>query len=75
MAADKRGFKTFSGDGDDPGKLPSAMFTLLDNLALEACEHLSLEEMMQEDGEKRILELLQARFPEKEPHYEMGEAL
>ena len=98
MAADERGFKRSSGDGDDPGKALRKwrtwaqakmatvkdltakqkgpwLFTLLDNLALEACEHLSLEEMMQEDGEKKILELLQARFPEKEPHDQMGEAL
>ena len=51
------------------------LFTLLDGRALEACEHLRLEDISKEDGDAAIWELLHERFPEKEPHDQMGEAL
>ena len=51
------------------------VYTLLDGRALEAVEHLTLEQMMAEDGVKQIWSLLKARFPEKESEDQMGEAL
>ena len=50
------------------------LFTLLDGKALEACEHVTLEDMQKEDGEKAIWDLLTARFPEKEAHDQMEPA-
>jgi hypothetical protein len=38
-------------------------------------EHLSLDEIAVEDGDKKIWEALHNRFPEKEKHDQMGEAL
>ena len=43
------------------------LFTLLDGKALEACEHMTLDEMSAEDGDAKIWKLLADRFPEKEP--------
>ena len=51
------------------------LFTLLDGKALDAVEHLTLEELSQENGAKTVFELLAARFPEKEKHDQMGKAL
>ena len=51
------------------------LFTLLDGRALEACEHLRLEDIAKEDGDAAIWDLLHSRFPEKEQHDQMGEAL
>ena len=51
------------------------IFTLLDGKALEACEHLSLDDLTKENGDETVWKLLSARFPEKEAHDQMGEAL
>ena len=51
------------------------LFTLLDGKALEACEHLELEALAKEDGDQQVWTLLEQRFPEKEAHDQMGEAL
>ena len=51
------------------------LFTLLDGKALDAVEHLTLEELSQENGAKLVFDILTARFPEKEKHDQMGEAL
>ena len=51
------------------------LFTLLDGKALDAVEYLTLEELSQENGAKLVFDLLTARFPEKEKHIQMGEAL
>jgi hypothetical protein len=51
------------------------LFTLLDGAAYEAVEHFSLEEMSAENGAEQIWKALQARFPEKEKHDQMGEVL
>ena len=51
------------------------LYTLLDGKALEAVEHLEMEKLQVEDGAKLIWELLRERFPEKEAHDQMGEAL
>ena len=51
------------------------MFTLLDSKALDAVEHMTLEEMSAENGADIIWKLLASRFPEKEAHDQMGEAL
>ena len=51
------------------------LFTLLDGRALEACEHLTLEDLNKDGGDKTIWTLLEDRFPEKEVHDQMGEAL
>ena len=51
------------------------LYTLLDGKALEAVEHLTLEELMREDGAQIVWKLLQTRFPEKESEDQMGEAL
>jgi hypothetical protein len=51
------------------------VFTLLDGKAWDACEHLSLEKLSEPGGEDEVWSLLEARFPEKEPYDQMGEAL
>ena len=51
------------------------IYTLLDGKALEAVEHLSLEDLMKEDAAKNVWRLLQERFPEKESEDQMGEVL
>eukprot|EP00434_Breviolum_minutum_P004560 symbB.v1.2.004023.t1/scaffold227.1/size261201/9 len=95
---DEKGFKRFSGEGDDSGKALKRwrqwclakmatvkdlnakqrgpwVYTLLDGAAWEAVEHLTLEDLSAEDGEKRLWKILGGRFPEKEAHDLMGEAL
>ena len=96
--SDEKGFKRFSGEGDDSGKALKRwrqwclakmatvkdlnakqrgpwVYTLLDGAAWEAVEHLTLEDLSAEDGEKRLWKILGERFPEKEAHDLMGEAL
>ena len=51
------------------------IYTLLDGRALEAVEHLTLENLMKETGADHLWRLLGARFPEKESEDQMGEAL
>ena len=51
------------------------VYTLLDGKALEACEHLKLEDLMKENGDEDLWKLLSSRFPEKEPLDLMGESL
>ncbi len=51
------------------------VYTLLDGAAWEAVEHLSLEDLSAEGGEDRLWKILGDRFPEKEAHDLMGEAL
>ena len=51
------------------------LFTLLDGKAWDACEHVTLEELATDKGEKLLWNILQRRFPEKEAHDLMGEAL
>ena len=51
------------------------LYTLLDGKALEAVEHLSLEDLTKEGGGETVWKLLQERFPEKESSDQMGEAL
>ena len=51
------------------------LFTLLDGKALDAVEHLTLEDLSKEDGADRVFKILGDRFPEKEKHDQMGEAL
>ncbi|CAE7581948.1 GIP, partial [Symbiodinium necroappetens] len=51
------------------------LYTLLDGKALEAVEHLELSSIQVDDGADKILKILQERFPEKEAHDQMGEAL
>ncbi|CAE7244986.1 GIP, partial [Symbiodinium sp. CCMP2456] len=51
------------------------IYTLLDGRALEAVEHLTLTDLVKEDGASTLWTLLTARFPEKESEDQMGEAL
>ena len=51
------------------------LFTLLDGKAWDAREHVTLEELATDKGEKLLWDILQRRFPEKEAHDLMGEAL
>ena len=51
------------------------LFTLLNGKALDAVEHLTLEDLSKEDGADRVFKILGDRFPEKEKHDQMGEAL
>ena len=51
------------------------LFTLLDGSAWDAVEHLDIDELAKAGGAQRIWSVLQARFPEKEPYDQMGEAL
>ena len=61
-------------DLTDKQKAPF-VYTLLDGRALESVEHLSLSDLMKEDGAATLWALLEARFPEKESEDQMGEAL
>ena len=51
------------------------IYTLLDGKAWDAVEHLTLEDLTKEDGDKTVWKVLSTRFPEREPHDLMGEAL
>ena len=51
------------------------LLTLLDGRAWDAVEHLTLEELATKEGEKRLWQTLQERFPEKEQHDVLGEVL
>ena len=51
------------------------LFTLLDGKALEAVEHVPFEDLKKGTGAELIWKALQKRFPEKEAHDQMGEAL
>ena len=51
------------------------IYTLLDGKAWDAVEHLTLEDLTQEDGDETVWKVLSTRFPEREPHDLMGEAL
>eukprot|EP00435_Cladocopium_sp_Y103_P053201 s487_g17.t1 len=52
------------------------LLTLLDGKAWDACEHLTLEQLSEEEaGEALLWKTLQERFPEKEQHDMMGEIL
>ena len=51
------------------------VFTLLDGLALESVEHLSLEQLMEEDGDRHIWSALEERFPDKLKHDHLAECL
>lgn len=51
------------------------VFTLLDGLALETCEHLSLTQLMEEGGDEHIWKLLEERFPDRLQHDLLAECL
>ena len=51
------------------------VFCLLDGLALEACEHLTLEKLKEEDGDKHIWAALEERFPDRLSHDWLAECL
>ena len=51
------------------------VFTLLDGLALEAVEHLTIEQLTKEDGDKEIWKILEERFPDKLQHDLLAECL
>jgi len=51
------------------------VFCLLDGLALETVEHVTLEMMMEENGDKHIWSVLDERFPDKQKHDWMAECL
>ena len=58
-----------------PEQCGPCVFTLLDGKAWDAVEHLVLDKLSSPEGEAEICKLLEARFPEKEPYHQMGEAL
>ena len=51
------------------------VFCLLDGLALETTEHLTLDKLREENGDKHIWALLDERFPDKLAHDHMAECL
>ena len=51
------------------------VFCLLDGMALESVEHLSLEQLKQENGDKHIWSALDSRFPDRQKHDWMAECL
>ena len=62
------------------GKLPkeargSYLFTLLQGKALECVEHLEPSEYQKEGGEKKLLDLLDLRFPQRDETDELAEVL
>eukprot|EP00435_Cladocopium_sp_Y103_P031818 s2602_g8.t1 len=50
-------------------------FTLLDGLALETVEHLTLEQLTSDTGDETIWSLLEERFPDKLKHDHLAECL
>ena len=66
--------------GDDEGSVqkarrPFKCTLFLDGKASEAVDHLTLDDLMREDGAQMVWKLLQIRFPEKETEDQTGEAL
>ena len=51
------------------------LLTLLDGKAWDSVEHMSLEQLATKEGEQRLWQTLQDRFPEKEQHDILGEVL
>jgi hypothetical protein len=51
------------------------VFTLLDGLALETVEHMTIEQLTADDGDERIWTLLEERFPDKLKHDHLAECL
>ena len=51
------------------------VFCLLDGLDLETTEHLTLDKLREENGDKHIWSLLDERFPDKLAHDHMAECL
>eukprot|EP00435_Cladocopium_sp_Y103_P056355 s943_g19.t1 len=51
------------------------VFTLLDGLALETVEHLTLEQLTEKDGDAHIWTALEERFPDKLKHDHLAECL
>ena len=51
------------------------VFTLLDGLALETVEHLTLEQLSEDKGDRHIWKLLEERFPDKLQHDLLAECL
>ena len=51
------------------------VFCLLDGLALETVEHLTLDKMREENGDKHLWQCLDERFPDKLAHDHMAECL
>lgn len=51
------------------------VFTLLDGLALETVEHLTLAQLMEDDGDSHIWQALEERFPDKLKHDHLAECL
>ena len=51
------------------------LFRLLDGLALETCEHLTLTQLMEEGGDDHIWKLLEERFPDRLQHDLLAECL
>ena len=59
----------------NPKRRAPCIYTLLDGAAWEAVEHLTLESLAVEGGDKELWKVLGDRFPEKEATDLMGEAL
>lgn len=51
------------------------VFTLLDGLALETVEHMTIEQLTADDGDERIWTLLEEIFPDKLKHDHLAECL
>ena len=51
------------------------VFTLLDGLALETVEHLTLDQLTEEEGDKYVWSALEERFPDKLKHDHLAECL
>ena len=58
-----------------PGQRGPFIFCLLDGLALETVEHLTLDKMREENGDKHIWAALDERFPDKLAHDHLAECL
>ena len=51
------------------------VFMLLDGLALETVEHMTIEQLTADDGDEKIWTLLEERFPDKLKHDHLAECL
>ena len=61
--------------GTKPEAIGPLLFTLLEGQAADAVEHIPLDELNVEDGEKVLMKALDERYPEKEAADKIGEVL
>lgn len=76
IVAGASGLRRMAASKDIPAKQRGPyVFCLLDGPAMEAVEHLTLEQLKEEQGDTHIWGILNKRFPDKQKHDWMAECL